>query len=70
MNGTNAATTASRSLSGTLEGDDVNLTGGTATFASKAVGTGKTVTATGLSLGGSDAGNYQLASTSATTEEI
>src|SRR5204862_189521 len=47
--------------------DDVSLTGGTATFASKIVGTAKTVTATGLSLSGTDLANYQLASTTATS---
>jgi hypothetical protein len=64
--GTTAATIATRSLTGTLGGDAVNLSGGTASFASETVGTGKTVTATGLSLSGADAGNYQLASTTAT----
>src|SRR5262249_19609224 len=64
--GTTSASIATRALSGALIGDDVSLSGGTATFASKTVGTGKTVTATGLSLSGLDAGNYQLASTSAT----
>src|SRR5262249_22570397 len=47
-------------------GDDVNLSGGSASFASKSVGTARTVTATGLTLSGAAAGNYQLASTSAT----
>jgi len=47
--------------------DAVSLTGGTATFANKNVGNAKTVTATGLSLSGAAAGNYQLASTSTTT---
>src|SRR5207244_1391915 len=65
--GTTAATIATRSLSGVLGSDDVTLSGGTATFASKTVGTAKTVTATGLSLTGSDTGNYQLSSTTATT---
>src|SRR5262249_5555826 len=46
---------------------DVSLTGGTATFATKSVGTAKMVSATGLSLSGAAAGNYQLASTSAST---
>src|SRR5262249_9949799 len=45
----------------------VSLTGGTASFASKSVGTAKTVTASGLSLSGLDAANYQLASTSASS---
>src|SRR5262249_24317109 len=49
-----------------LAGDDVSLSGGTAAFASKTVGTAKTVTATGLSLSGTSAANYQLASTSVT----
>src|SRR5205823_5127610 len=59
------ATIASRSLTGAINGDDVTLSGGTASFANKNVGTSKTVTATGLSLSGSDAGNYTLASTTA-----
>ena len=36
----------------------VTCTGGTATFATAAVGTGKTVTANGLTLSGAQAGNY------------
>ena len=36
----------------------MSLTGGTAAFADKNVGTGKTVTVTGLTLSGTDAGNY------------
>ena len=54
--GTTAATIATRTLSGALAGDDVSLSGGTASFASKSVGTAKTVTATGLSLSGAAAG--------------
>ncbi|NII29720.1 hypothetical protein HB364_31875, partial [Pseudoflavitalea sp. X16] len=53
-------------LTGVLFGDDVSLSGGTATFADKNIGT-KTVTATGLTLSGSKAGNYILSSTTATT---
>src|SRR5207247_10114758 len=64
---TTASTIATRSLSGVIGSDDVSLSGGTATFASKHVGTAKTVTATGLSLSGTGAANYQLASTTATT---
>src|SRR5215813_5106455 len=60
--GTTAATIGSRTLSGALAGDDVSLSGGTATFATKSVGT-----ATGLTLSGVTAGNYQLASTSVST---
>jgi hypothetical protein len=65
--GTTAATIATRTLSGVLGADNVSLSGGTASFADKNVGTSKTVTATGLSLSGTAAGNYQLASTSAAT---
>jgi len=64
---TTASTMTSRSLVGVLGTDSVSLTGGTAVFADKNVGTGKTVTATGLSLTGADASNYALASTTLTT---
>jgi len=46
---------------------DVLGVSGSAAFADKNAGTGKTVTATGLSLSGTDAGNYALASTTATS---
>lgn len=65
--GTTSATIASRSLAaasgstGKIGGDDVSLSGGTATFDSAAVGSNKTVTATGFTLTGTDAGNYELA---------
>ena len=65
--GTTAATIATRTLYSVVGSDNVTLTGGTANFANKNTGTAKTVTATGLSLSGTAAGNYQLASTSATT---
>jgi len=64
--GTAAATIASRSLSGVINGDVVNLTGGTAGFADKHSGSNKTVIATGLNLTGAQATNYTLASASAT----
>src|SRR5262249_31648835 len=38
-----------------------------ATFSDKNVGSGKTVTVNGISISGPDAGNYSLASTTATT---
>jgi hypothetical protein len=68
--GTTAATIASRTLTGVIGGDAVSLVGGTATFSDKNVGNGKTVTATGLSLSGSAAGNYQVNSTANTTANI
>src|SRR5439155_853282 len=67
---TAAATVTGRSLSGVLSGDTVSLSGGTATFANKNVGTGKTVTLTGAALSGSDAGNYSLTSVATATADI
>jgi hypothetical protein len=65
--GTAAATIVTRSLgTGVVAGDVVSLTGGSATFADKHVGTGKTVTGTGFTLSGASATNYQLASTTLT----
>jgi len=66
---TNAAIT-SRSLTGVLGGDTVGYVGGTATFADKNAANGKTVTATGLSLTGADAGNYSVNTTATTTADI
>ncbi len=64
---TTAATITGRSLSGVVSGDDVSLTGGTATFNSPAVGNGKTVTGVGFTLSGADTPNYSLASSTLTT---
>src|SRR5207244_4151897 len=68
--GNDSATALTRSLSGTIGGDAVNLTGGTATFADKYVGTGKVVTLTGATLSGLDAGNYVLDSVTTTVANI
>src|SRR5207247_2360367 len=65
-----AATIATRSLTGVLGTDAVSYVGGTATFGNKNAGTGKTVTGTGLSLSGADAGNYTVNSTATTTANI
>jgi hypothetical protein len=48
----------------------VSLTGGTAAFNDKSVANGKTVTLTGASLAGADAGNYVLDSVATTTADI
>lgn len=58
--GTTAATISGRQLNGAIAGDDVTLVGGSATFDTAAVGSGKTVTGSGFSLSGVDAGNYTL----------
>jgi hypothetical protein len=68
--GTTAATlnTGSAVLVGVISGDTVTLStaGATGTFASKNAGTGITVTAAGLSLGGPQAADYTLAQPTAT----
>jgi hypothetical protein len=62
--GTNTATlnTGSAALVGIVSGDTVSLNNGSAAavFADKNVGAGKTVTISGLTIGGADAGNYSL----------
>jgi filamentous hemagglutinin family protein len=50
-----------------IGGDAVNFTNTSATFDTKNVGTGKTVTVSGISISGADAGNYSLQSTTVTS---
>ncbi len=64
------ATVTARNLTGVVGSDDVQLTGGTATFATKDKGTGKTVTLAGATLTGTQAANYTLSSVSTTTANI
>jgi filamentous hemagglutinin family protein len=66
----NSASILTRTLSGAIGGDTVSYTGGTATFSDKNVANGKTVTGTGLSLTGTDAGNYTVNPTASTTANI
>ena len=68
--GTCTAAITGRSLSGVIGSDDVSLIGGTANFADKNVGAGKTVTVTGLSLSGSAASNYIVNTTASATASI
>jgi hypothetical protein len=49
---------------------DVFTVSGTSTFATKTVGTSKAVTATGISLSGTDAGNYTSNTTASATANI
>jgi hypothetical protein len=58
--GTTDATIATRSLSGEVSGDDVSLSGGTATFGTASAGQGKTVSATDFTLAGNAKANYTL----------
>ena len=53
--------------SGVLAGDKVNFSDASASFANKNVGSNKTVTVSGISASGSDAGDYTLLNTTATT---
>ncbi len=69
-NGNTLATVLTRSPGSVIGGDTVSLTGGTANFDTKDVGNDKTVTLTGGSLTGSDAGNYVLDGVSTTTANI
>jgi trimeric autotransporter adhesin len=63
-NGTTSATinTGSATLTGIIGSDVVTLitTGATGSFSNKNIGTGKTVTTSGFTLGGADSGNYTL----------
>jgi hypothetical protein len=70
FNGNDTATIVTRSLTGVIGGEDVSYVGGTATFATSAIGNGITVTATGLSLSGAGAGNYSVNTTATTTADI
>ncbi|WP_458232670.1 beta strand repeat-containing protein, partial [Roseateles sp. P5_E8] len=67
--GNNTATlnTGAAGFTGLLAGDSVNVATSTGTFADKNVANGKTVSIAGLTLGGTDAGNYNLLSTTAST---
>jgi hypothetical protein len=58
---------ATCSLVGIIGSDSVTCVVAHASFDNKNIGPGKTVTATGLSLSGTDAGNYSLSNTTATT---
>ncbi|MCC6912551.1 MAG: autotransporter-associated beta strand repeat-containing protein, partial [Rhodospirillaceae bacterium] len=69
--GSVSATIDGYGLDGALTSDSVALNVDGASFSDKNAGSGKAVTATGLTLSGSDAGNYTLtSSTAATTATI
>jgi hypothetical protein len=68
--GNASAAVLTRSPGAILGGDDVSLSGGTATFDNKNVGNGKTVTLVGATLVGDDASNYILDGVSTTTANI
>jgi hypothetical protein len=55
------------SSAGVIAGDVVNFTDTSATFSSKTVGNGKTVTVKGITESGGNASDYKLSNTTATT---
>ncbi len=57
-------------LNGVLFADVVTVSNTDADFDTKNVGTGKTVTATGVAIAGADAGNYSIAATATDTADI
>lgn len=59
--GNTSASVTGHNLTGVASGDDVSLTGGTASFNNADVGTDKFVFLAGPSLAGADADNYQIA---------
>ena len=62
--------TTAGTLTSVVSGDTVTLTTGTAAYADKNVGTGKTVTFSGYSIDGADKGNYTLSQPADTTAAI
>lgn len=65
-----AATTGSLSLVGIVGSESVLASVGAAAFLDKNVGTAKTVNLTGITLSGTDAGNYAIVSTATATADI
>jgi filamentous hemagglutinin family protein len=59
--------TTGAAFTGKFSGDSLSVGSSTGTFDTKDVGVGKTVSITGLTLAGTDAGNYNLTNTTATT---
>ena len=57
---TDTLNTGSESITGKVTGDNVTISNGTGAFSDANVGTNKTVTASGFSLAGADAGDYSL----------
>ena len=68
--GTADAEITGRFLDGAIAGDDVALSGGSASFDDESAGEDKPVTGTGFALAGADEGNYTLGSVAGTTATI
>ena len=65
---TTAATLTNCTLSGVQAGDLVTCSAASASFSDKNAGLGKTVTASGIVLSGTNAGKYTLSTTTVTTQ--
>ncbi|PJC95336.1 hypothetical protein GQ37_028080, partial [Janthinobacterium sp. BJB1] len=59
--------TAGATFAGMIGGDSLSVSGASGSFADKNAGTGKTVSISGIALGGTDAGNYNLTGTTASS---
>ena len=59
--------TSGASFSGMVAGDSLSASAAAGAFADKNVGAGKVVSVSGIALGGTDAGNYRLVGTTAST---
>ncbi|MBU1297375.1 MAG: filamentous hemagglutinin N-terminal domain-containing protein, partial [Gammaproteobacteria bacterium] len=59
--------TSGTGFTGMVSGDDLMVASASGAFADKNAGTNKTVTVSGLSLSGTDAGNYNLSNTTTVT---
>ena len=70
--GNTSARISAGSLAGLITGDTVAISGATGTFDNKNVGIDKTVSISGVSLGGADSGNYVLSESdiASTTADI
>ena len=62
--------TSNASVSGRIGTDELTVTGAAGTFSDKNVGTAKTVTISGFTFGGADAGNYAFSGTASTTANV
>ncbi len=70
VDGNNSATVTGYSVATKVGSDDVNISGGTATFADALAASGKTVTLTGATLTGAAKENYSLTFVNTTTATI
>ncbi|WP_193317461.1 YDG domain-containing protein [Janthinobacterium violaceinigrum] len=66
-NATASLNTAGAAFAGMVAGDSLSVSGASGSFADKNAGNGKVVSISGIALGGTDAGNYNLTGTTASS---